>query len=130
MDYTILYVIGIVVGVFIVAIGSKYGRDKGWFTSDDLKFAQTLLGLSIEIIDELDLKQEAEIQKIARVVDTALTQMQLVLNDEATYDQMVNQTYENALKIAEEFDLEMNTQRDKIVLELVQFGVAKLRESN
>jgi hypothetical protein len=99
MDFTIFWIIGIVAFVALVAFGSVVARKYG-LTNEDMRFAIRTLKLSLAFIDEMNLKNEAQIKQISQIVIDSL-EFAIV-----TYEDP-NQTMRNATSFA--FDLCLNS---------------------
>lgn len=86
MDYSILYAIGFIVLAGVIVFGVSYARKKGIFSSEDLKTASSLLGLTVSVLNELNLKNEDQLIKISTMIlkglDYAIVSMNLTNKDE------------------------------------------------
>jgi hypothetical protein len=117
-DYTVLYVIGIVCFVIGLTFLAKYLKKKNIIDSEDLQFAMTTMGLTLQIIDELNLKQESEIKKISSIVLNSLGFAIAIFKDE----NVVENAYQHAIELCEDYGLEVTPQREMIIRQLIEIA--------
>lgn len=114
MDTTILYTIAILAFVVIATFGVVYAKKNNIFTSEDIKTVSSLLGLTVSVLNELNLKNEDQIIKISTLVlkslDYAVVTMEL--KDKAT---IITTAKEYIYKLCEENSIELTDSRKAIV---------------
>jgi hypothetical protein len=117
MDYSILFVLVAVVLSLGLAFGVSYLRRNNYITSEDLKFASEILGLTSAIIMELNLKQETEIKKLTSIITNSLSY------SIALYGENGENVIEESIKYAEElsvdYGIELTENRRMIIEKLV-----------
>ena len=117
MDLNLLWALLIVVGVnIIIYLVVK----KLTITKEQIATIRELFGLSVAVIDELNLKQEKEIMRISSIVTNALD-LAFVLND--NQDDIIENAYNYAINTMEKLNLEVNENREKIVRTLIEIGI-------
>lgn len=72
VDYSSLYAIGFMILTISLIFGASYFRTRNIIKIDDLKIVSNLLHLGIPIIEEMNLKQEKDISKIANIIVLSL----------------------------------------------------------
>ena len=126
MDYTILYSLLIVVGVLGVIFGVAYLRKKNIIEIDvdDLLFIVTAFGLTMDIIDELDLKFEPKIKQIRGILEDT---MDFVIANYTDDVDMQNVAYNYAIGLAEKIGLELTDARKVIIAKLIDIGLQNIQ---
>lgn len=124
--------IGIAAGIVALAIGlvflAKYLKNRGLVDSDDLDFASSILGLSVEIIDLLDLKYEKDIKRIANIVINSVNLASEVMKTEyADYDDVYKALVEKAEAFAyescEDAGIELDDNKKVIISQLIEIAL-------
>jgi predicted RNA polymerase sigma factor len=117
MDYTIFYVLAAVILSLGIAFGVSYLRKNNYITSDDLKFASEVLGLTSAIVMELNLKQEPEIKKLTSIVTNSISY------SIALYGENGENVIEESIKYAEDlctdYNIELTDNRKMIIEKLI-----------
>lgn len=116
MDYTIFYVLGVVVFTIVLIFATSYARKKKIFTSEDLLFAIKVLDLSSKIIDELQLQKEKQIRSITEIV---ISSLEFAVSNFANRDEIIVNAYEYAVEMCNKLEIELNEQRKEIIRELI-----------
>jgi Tfp pilus assembly protein PilE len=120
VDMTIIYVIGIVVVVVGMVFGIAYLRKNNYVKESDLIFVSSILGIGIEILEEMGLKNEKELLKIANIVqDSIHFAISMFDSQEDIYDGAC--AY--AFRLCEQAGIPMNDNRINIVKQLVKLGL-------
>ena len=117
MDLNLLFSLLVVAGVNIIIY---FVVKKITITKEQITTIRELFGLSVAIIDELNLKQEKEIMRISGIVTNALD-LAYVLNDNK--DDIIKNAYNYTINTMEKLNLEVNENREKIVRTLIELGV-------
>lgn len=117
MDLNLLFSLLVVAGVNIIIY---FVVKKITITKEQIATIRELFGLSVAIIDELNLKQEKEIMRISGIVTNALD-LAYVLNDNK--DDIIKNAYNYTINTMEKLNLEVNENREKIVRTLIELGV-------
>jgi hypothetical protein len=120
MDYSVLYIIVILIGIVGVAFGVAYLRKNNYVSKEDLLFASEILGLTSAIIMELNLKNEPELKKITSIVYSSLNHA-IALYDGNT-DELFKESISFAEDLCEEFNIQLNENRKMIIEKLVQIA--------
>lgn len=123
MDYTILFAIGIVVVLIGLAFLAKTLRKKNIVTSDDLMFATNLLGLSVAIIDELNLREEDRIKDISKIVIDAVQYVVANMGENINRKEIA---YAYALALCIDMNIFLSEERKLIVKQLVELSFNKI----
>ena len=117
MDLNLLFALLVVIGVNIVVY---FVVKKLTITREQIATIRELFGLSVAVIDELNLKQEKEIMRISGIVTNALD-LAYVINDNR--NDIIENAYNYAINTMEKLNLEVNENREKIVRTLIEIGV-------
>lgn len=117
MDLNLLFALLVVVGINIIVY---FVVKKLIITKEQIATIRELFGLSVAVIDELNLKQEKEIMQISSIVTNALD-LAFVLND--NQDDIIENAYNYAINTMEKLNLELNENREKIVRTLIEIGI-------
>lgn len=117
MDLNLLFSLLVVAGVNIIIY---FVVKKITITKEQIATIRELFGLSVAVIDELNLKQEKEIMRISGIVTNALD-LAYVLNNNR--DDIIKNAYNYAINTMEKLNLEVNENREKIVRTLIEIGV-------
>lgn len=121
MDLSIIYAIGTLIILVGVAFGIRFATKKGYVKEADLEFVIGLFDLTMAIVDELDLKNEQEIKRIAEYVKLGLDYAREVAEG-GSLDSVVEYTIE----LCQKNDIEINEQREKIIRQLAMIGLNKV----
>lgn len=120
MDYSMLYVLGIVGYVVGLVFLVRYLRMKKYFTKDDMIVALEILNLSFNIVDELgikmDLKQEKYVKNIAEIVKESL---KVAIDTYDNSDKIQEYAYMHALTLCEKIGLKITENRRNIIKQLI-----------
>ena len=117
MDLNLLWALLIVVGVNVLVY---FVVKKMTISKQQISTIKELFGLSIAVIDELNLKQEEDIMRISNICYNALD-LAYVLNDNK--DDIIENAYNYAINTMEKVGLETNENRQRIVRTLIEIGV-------
>ena len=117
MDLNLLWALLIVVGVNVLVY---FVVKKMTISKEQISTIKELFGLSIAVIDELNLKQEEEIMRISNICYNALD-LAYVINDNR--NDIIENAYNYAINTMEKLNLEVNENREKIVRTLIEIGV-------
>ena len=117
MDLNLLFALLVVVGINIIVY---FVVKKLIITKEQIATIRELFGLSVAVIDELNLKQEKEIMQISSIVTNALD-LAFVLNDNK--DDIIENAYNYAINTMKKLNLELNENREKIVRTLIEIGI-------
>jgi hypothetical protein len=116
----IVYIIGIVIGVVGLVFGVAYLRKNNYVKESDLVFVSTVLGIGIEILDEMNLAKEKEILKITSIVQDSI-------NFAVGMFDNTNDTYEKACEYAynmcEQAGIQLTDSRRNIIQQLIRLGL-------
>lgn len=125
-DATILYAILVVIGVLGFIFGIAYLRKKNIIKIDvdDLLFIATSFGLTMDIIDELDLKNESKIKQIRSILEDT---MDFVIANYTDGVDMQSVAYNYAIGLAEKIGLELTDARKVIIARLIDMGLQNIQ---
>lgn len=126
MDYTILYVIGFIILSLGLIFGVQYLKKNNKIDDKTLEIVINSLGLSLAIIDELDLKNEDKILKIGNVVIDSIKYAQTVLKS-ANDEDLINNAIAYAQKMCTDQGIELTDSRKAIIESLVKLSVSNLK---
>lgn len=120
IDMSIVYVLGIIVAVVGLVFGVAYLRKNNYVKESDLVFVSTVLGISIEILNEMNLKNEKEILKLSSIIQDSLNFAIGMFDDK-------NDTYakacEYAYNLCEQAGIEVTDNRRDIIQKLIKLGL-------
>ncbi len=119
----IIYAVLIVVGVVGGTAGVSWLRRKGHVKTEDLQMAAQLLGLSIAVFDEMNIKQEREIMNIAKLVADAVDYATSVTHNGPTYDS----AYAYAAELCAKTGIELNDNRKLIISSLLKMTIQEVK---
>jgi hypothetical protein len=122
MDYSILIVLGVLLGVILTTIGIKYAQRKGIFTNEDLLKVIKTFDLSMAFIKELKLNKEPEILQIADIVNDAL-EMALALGKTKDIKEIEKIVIEKVNETCVRFTITITPDREMLINELVKIGL-------
>lgn len=122
MDYSILIVLGVLVGVILATIGIKYVQRKGYLVNEDLVKVIKTFNLSMNFIKELKLNKEPEILKIADIVNDAL-EMALALGKAKDIKEIEKIVIDKVNKTCGSFSIVITPDREMLITELVKIGL-------
>lgn len=117
MDLNLLWALLIVVGVNVLVY---FVVKKMTISKQQISTIKELFGLSIAVIDELNLKQEEEIMRISNICYNALD-LAYVINDNR--NDIIENAYNYAINTMKKVGLETNANRQRIVKTLIEIGV-------
>lgn len=120
IDMTIIYVIGIIIGVVGMVFGVAYLRKNNYVKESDLVFVSTLLGIGIEILNEMNLDKEKEILKIGSIVQDSINFAIGLFED--TEDVYIK-ACEYAYNLCEQAGIEVTDSRRNIIQQLIKLGL-------
>jgi hypothetical protein len=125
MDYTILIVILIIAGLIGLTVLAVNLRKRNIVTADDLLFASNLLGLSISIINELNLQHEDKIKEISKVVTDAVN---YVIGNMKNDGNEVELAYLYALTLCSDLKIDLTEERKAIIRQLIELSFNKINK--
>jgi hypothetical protein len=120
IDMNIVYTIGIIVAVLGMVFGIAYLRKNKYVSKEDLQFVSTVLGIGIEILDEMNLSKEKELLKISSIVQDSLNFAVGMFDD--THNIYI-QACNYAFKLCEQADIELTDNRRDIIQQLIRIGL-------
>jgi Tfp pilus assembly protein PilE len=120
VDMTIIYVIGIVVVVVGMVFGIAYLRKNNYVKESDLIFVSSILGIGIEILEELNLDKEKEILKISGIVQDSINfAIGMFDNVDNTYEKACEYAY----NLCEQSGIQVTDSRRNIIQQLIRLGL-------
>jgi hypothetical protein len=123
MDYTFLIVLLIVVSLFGLTTLAIYLRKKNVVTAEDLLFSANLLGLSIQIINQLNLQHEDKIREISNIVIDAVD---YVVKNMDESNNRVQVAYDYALIMCDNLKITLTDERKVILKELIELSFSRV----
>jgi hypothetical protein len=118
MDYTIIYVLGIIaitVGILALSkFASKYG-----LLNNDILFTIIVLKLGISVIDELKLKNEKEIRLITKVV---IDSLEFAIAYYKEPENILKYSIEYAFEQCITLEIELTDERKYLIEKLLEIG--------
>lgn len=127
MDMNTVWAIVIIVASIAFAVGARYlsktlTEKKGIDLSQELLQVIKLFDLGIDFIKEFNLPQEEKIADIAQIVNDACYFAVDIMNT-TDYDEMMDATMDYAVKLGEEFDVEITESRYNLIRELINLAL-------
>lgn len=123
MDYTVFWILGIIIGVLAIFYGLYYAKKKGYVKSEDLIFVGQLLGISMQLIDELDLKKEKEILKISSIIKDGVSFALSIYNESTDKQIIIDEACDYVESTCLSFNIELTENRRSIILGLVTMAI-------
>ena len=123
MDYTILYLLGLVLAVVLITILTKTLRSKNTIQPEDLEIAMALLDLTSDITEELQLGKEKKLKTLTNIVITTVDYVKNSITEVSK-----EQALEYAKKLCEELQLELSPKREEILSRLLDLSLSKLKD--
>lgn len=117
MDYTILYVLAAVILSLGIAFSVSYLRKNNYISTDDLKFASEILGLTSAIIMELNLKQEPEIKKLTSIITNSLSYSVALYGENG--ENVIDESIKYAEDLCADYGIELTENRKMIIEKLI-----------
>ncbi len=123
MDFSLLWALLVVAIILAATITFKILQSKGIirFTKDDVIEFAMLFNLTMDIVDELDLKYESRIKEIGNIVASALAYAEKQFDD---VDKEKN-AVAFAFELCDKFAIELTDARKKIIEKLIHMGLEK-----
>lgn len=124
MNIGIVYVISIAVAVIALTLAIIYIKNK--YTNikiDDILNIVTMFNLTMDVIDELNLKNETKIKFISRIVNDTLS----YIAENYKGNDVINAAYTYANNLAYNIGVEMNDNRVAIIHKLIDIGLKTLK---
>jgi len=125
----LLIIIGILLGLGGIIFFTIINKEKNWIDTDDVLFVAKVFNLSMDIIKELNLKEEEKIKLIGDIVSDTLFYAESIM-DEIDYDEMLDLSIKYALELCEKFDIEITEERIRIITTLFEFGLDAIIKNN
>ena len=123
----------IVLGVLDSIIGFKYAKKRfGWyFNPADIAYVQSLFGLTMDIIDELDMKQEKDIKFIGGIVSSAINYVLVTSNTTGEVNSLTHEIIDALVwdvikNSCANLSVELNDNRIKIIQGLIDITLNKV----
>jgi hypothetical protein len=129
IDMDLLIIIGILLGLGGIIFFTIINKKKNWIDTDDVLFVAKVFNLSMDIIKELNLKEEEKIKLIGDIVSDTLFYAESIM-DEIDYDEMLDLSIKYALELCEKFDIEITEERIRIITTLFEFGLDAIIKNN
>lgn len=123
MDYTIFYVIGIVVFIGGITYGIRYAKKNKLIDENDIALVKDLLGITNEIVDELNLKQEEKLMTINNVILESVIFAEKAYKDEKDKVAMYGAALEYAKNLCKAYSIEITENRAKILDTLISIAI-------
>lgn len=121
MELQFIYMLIMIGFVILITIGSKKMRESKIVSSSDLSFAILTLKLSLDVVDELNLKKEKEIKTLATIVVEAIDYSISIM--EGSYDNLVEVATQYAYDTCLAFEIELTDNRKDIVQQLIKIAI-------
>ena len=120
MDFLIvLLVLGLSVGCYYLV-----KKVIPQYNPADIAYVQSLFGISMDIIDELDLKNEPQVKMIAHIISTSLNQVYLIgKNKDLIGEELEKNTWELVKDSCEALQIEITPAREKTIQALIDIGL-------
>ncbi len=122
IDLNIVYIIVILIVAVGLIFGANYLRKKGLISESDLEFASKLLGLTVSIVNELNLQNEDKIKNISNFIILGLNEVNstMALTDK---QQIIDNVKNYVYKACEQANIELTDNRKNIINSLVEIAV-------
>lgn len=119
-DYTIFWILGIVIAVVGLVFGVAYLQKNNLISKENLLFVSTILGIGVEVLDEMNLKNEKDILKISSIIQDSLNfAVGMFDNTDDTY----NKACEYAFNLCEQASIELTDNRKNIIEQLIKMSL-------
>jgi len=122
MDYNILWIIGFIFITIFFIFGVTYLKKNNKVDDNTLEIVANVLGLSVSVIDELNLNNEEKIVVIGNIVVDSVNYAKDILKVENNED-LANIAIAYACKLCEDQGIEINESRTNIITNLVKLSV-------
>ena len=121
----------IVCGALGLSVGIKCLLNKSGYVYNpaDIAYVQSIFQLTMDVVDELNLKEEPQIKAIAKIVSSALlinaglNQVILEATDGAN---LTENTYKMVKDVCNALDIELTPSRERIIIGLIDVGLNNL----
>ena len=129
VDYTVFYVIGIIGGLVGLTLLVRYLKAKNYIDKDDISIIMGIFGLSMEVVNQLNLKKEQELFNIMNIVYVVLVHFSDVVD---ANPEIVKEEIKLTVRklVAERYGL--NSDRERIIDSIIelsfQIGIKKAIE--
>jgi hypothetical protein len=117
---TILYLLSIVCFVLLLIFGVSYARRNNYVSKEDLQFVSTVLGIGVEILDEMNISKEKQILKLTSIVQQSLN---FALDMFDAEKDIYNEACEYAYGLCEQAGIALNDSRISIIQQLIAQGL-------
>ena len=118
MDYSILIVIGVTLGVVLLAMGLKYLKDNNYVSESDLILASRILGIGSDILIELK-PNDKKLVKISEIVKNSIDSIINQYDEFADIGKLKSEVESMIYGLCNANKIEMTDSRRKIVNEMV-----------
>lgn len=118
MDYSILIVIGVTLGVILLAMGLKYLKDNNYVSESDLILASRILGIGSDILIELK-PNDKKLVKISEIVKNSIDSIINQYDEFSDIGKLKSEVESMIYGLCNANKIEMTDNRRKIVNEMI-----------
>lgn len=122
VDYTMVYILTVIVAVIGATFVVRYLRVKQIVSSEDLKVVGQIFNLTTAIISELNLKNEEKIMQISQIVLTSLDYA-VKISDTSDTDEILKHAQDETYTLCSDLGIELTESRKVIISQLLQLGL-------
>lgn len=120
MDFSIFIIISLGLVAVAMPFLFKNIRDKYGITESDMALAADMLGISIMIIQELNIKKEDKIVNFAVIVQDSFF---YVINTMGDVPNLEEQVYVYTIEQLKKLNIEVNERRREILKALIKYSI-------
>jgi hypothetical protein len=121
MDYSIFIIISLGLIAVSMPFLFKNIRDKYGITESDMRLAADMLGISIMVLQELNVKKEDKIVNYAVIIQDSFY---FIINTMGDVEDLEKQVYEYSIEQLKNLDVEVNDRRKEILRILISNFIA------
>jgi hypothetical protein len=125
MDYSIFIIIVLIGFSMAIVFGIKYLKLKNIISNQDIEMISSMFGLSLLLIDELNLAKERQIKQIGEIVIRAV-EFGYDSGNVQDYDFLKSLAYEYILENMKILKLELTDNRAKIIDNLLSIAIMRV----
>lgn len=114
-------ILGILTIIILMTYATKELKKNGKVTNEDIQLVLSLFDITMDIVDEMNLKNETEIKLIAQIIDRSLNYALFISESDDIYDVAVKY----AIDTLTNMNIEVTENRKDIISKLIQIGLVK-----
>ena len=123
-----LVALGVVAGTMGIVVLVRYLQRKNLISSEDIQIVAAMFELSVDIIDELNLKEEEHILIIAKTVESSLRYAAQLSMEDLSEGEMEEASFLYAQGFLQGIGIETNEHRERIMRGLIDIGLNEIEK--